>query len=218
MSVSFLQTPFPNLCVVNHPLIQHKLTLLRDQTTSNKNFRELISEITLLLGYEATKSLLVAPKEVVTPLETCEGVELALPHILIVPILRAGLVMAESLLTLYPNADMGYIALSRNEVTFEAQEYYFKMPPPHAERQIFLCDPMLATGNSATAAISHLRMVGFENITLICIIAAPEGVKKLLAEYPDVPIFTTTLDRQLNEKCFILPGLGDAGDRLYGSC
>jgi uracil phosphoribosyltransferase len=208
---------FKNLFLVQHPLLQHKLSVLRDKHTNKKEFKELVNEIALLLVYEATKDLPMTTKTVETPLETFEAPVIAGKKQVILPILRAGIGMVDAFLTLMPSARVGHIGLYRDEETLKPHRYYFKIPPNSKDRQFYVCDPMLATGGSAIAAIDQLKKIGIKRITFVCILAAPEGVEKLLKAHPDVPIFAAALDRQLNKKGYILPGLGDAGDRMYGT-
>ena len=203
---------------IEHPLIKDKTVQLRQITTSSKRFRELIYEITLLLGFEATKDLILKTCELKTPLETFQASCLSdSNHPVIVPILRAGLGMLDAMLTLLPYAEVGHIGMSRNEQNLQAEQYYFKMPVYPAGSRVYVCDPMLATGGSAISAINQIKKYQKADIVFICILAAPEGVKHFFAEHPDVPIITACLDRQLNNKGYILPGLGDAGDRLFGT-
>lgn len=206
---------FPNLFEVKHPIIQYKLTLLRDIKTNRKLFKELTEELALLLGYEATIQLPLTTRKVQTPLEEFEAPFLADKEFVITPILRAGIGMVEGLIKLLPMAYVGYIGFYRDEETFEPQSYYFKLPPKCENACFFVCDPMLATGGTAIAAIDKLKEQGIDNITFICLVAAPEGVEKMHKAHPDVPIYAAQLDRQLNDMCYILPGLGDAGDRLW---
>lgn len=209
--------PFPNLTVVTHPLVKHKLTIMRDRQTPTKIFKELVDEIAMLMAYEATADLPLAPVDVQTPLEQAVGWQLSGKKLTLVPILRAGLGMVEGILRLVPTARVGHIGLYRDHDTLEPVDYYFKVPADASERDFFLLDPMLATGGSAVSAISSLKRVGAQRIRLLCLVAAPEGVRRLLAAHPDVPIFCAALDRELNEHGYILPGLGDAGDRLFGT-
>lgn len=205
------------LCVMDHPLIQHKIGIMREKNTSTKEFRDLVTEIAMLICYEASRDLKLADKEIETPLETTLVKEIAGKKLCIVPILRAGLHMADGILNLIPNAKVGHIGMYRNEETLEPVEYFCKLPKDANEREIFIVDPMLATGGSAIAAISRLKDRGIAHIRFLCLIAAPEGVKALQDAHPDVDIYVGALDRQLNEKGYILPGLGDAGDRIYGT-
>lgn len=208
---------FPNLIEVQHPLLLHKLSSLREAKTTTKEFNELAREITLLLAYEATKDLPLTHKNIKTPLETFQAPFMKGKKPVIVPILRAGLGMVDGFLTLMPSARVGHIGLYRDEKTLEPQFYYYKIPPNSQDRQIFVCDPMLATGGSAVDAISRLKKSGLKKIIFVCLVAAPEGVKKMLAHHPDIKIYTASLDRELNSQGFILPGLGDCGDRLFGT-
>jgi uracil phosphoribosyltransferase len=208
---------FPSLHIVNHPLISNKMAHLRDVNTSNKCFRELCHEITLLLGYEALKNLRVDPVDVSTPMTTCSVPMLSEPQPVVLPILRAGIGMVDALLALMPTSKVGYIGLYRDEETHKPKHYYFKIPKDSATRRFIVCDPMLATGGSAVAAITELKNKGVTNITFICLLCAPEGVNTLMQAHPDVSIFTASLDSGLNENAYILPGLGDAGDRIFGT-
>lgn len=211
------QSDFPNLVVVDHPLIQHKLALLRSWTTSKKTFRELIDEVSMLLGYEVTRDLPLEPVDVETPLESTIGYMVSGKKLVLVPILRAGLGMVEGILRLVPAARVGHIGLYREHDTLEPVEYYFKIPPEPEARDFIVLDPMLATGGSASEALHLLKESGANRIRYVSIVAAPEGVQRLLDDHPDVTVFTAALDRQLDENGFIRPGLGDAGDRLYGT-
>jgi len=206
---------FPNFYEAHHPVISYKLALLRNPDTNRKLFKELTEEIAILLAYEATFDLPTVKREITTPLETFEGVDLKDNQFVIAPILRAGLGMADGLLRLLPMANVGFIGFFRNEATLEAEGYYFKIPPHSEDAYVFVCDPMLATGNTAVAAVSQLKNRGISKIKFFCMVAAPEGVKKMLNKHPDIQIYSASLDRQLNEHGFILPGLGDAGDRLW---
>lgn len=208
---------FPNLYEVRHPLLLHKLSLLRDVSTSKKDFKELVNEITMLLVYEATKDLPMTTQKIKTPLETFDAPVLSGKKPVILPILRAGIGMVDGFLSLIPSARVGHIGLYRNEETLEPQFYYFKIPKQSEDRHFFICDPMLATGGSALETINRLKAEGIKKITLVCLVAAPEGVRRLVKAHPEVPIFIANLDRQLNEHGYILPGLGDAGDRLFGT-
>ena len=207
---------FPNLSIIQHPVLQYKLTLLREEATGHKMFNELVKEITHLLAYEATRHLALTQRRIKTPLETIDAPDLENSDFLIVPILRAGLGMAEGLLEFLPMATVGHIGFYRNEETLEPCNYYFKMPRNAKTANCFVCDPMLATGGTAAASITLLKKHGVQHIVFLCLVAAPEGVAKVLAAHPEVKIFAASLDRQLNEKGYILPGLGDAGDRLWG--
>ncbi len=202
--------------VINHPLIQHKLTLMRKKETSSNDFRKLLKEITLLMGYEITRDLAMEDIEIETPLEKIVGKRVAGKKVGIVPILRAGFGMVEGLTELMPSARIGVIGLYRDPVTAKPVEYYCKLPGVEG-RSFILIDPMLATGGSAIAAIDMMKAKGAKNIKFMCLVAAPEGVAEVNKHHPDVPIYTAALDRQLNEKKYILPGLGDAGDRIFGT-
>lgn len=207
---------FPNLTVLDHPLIQHKLALLRDKRTPTKEFRALVSEIAMLMTYEVTRDLPTWPVDVETPLETARCRMVAGKKLTLVPILRAGLGMVDGISQLIPSARIGHIGLYRDHETLKPVSYYFKVPR-EATRDFFLLDPMLATGGSAVAAVQQLKDAGATRIRLLCIVAAPEGVQDLLTAHPEVPVFAAALDRQLNEHGYILPGLGDAGDRIFGT-
>ncbi len=202
--------------VVDHPLITHNLTRIRDRDTPSQRFRELVGQVGALLAYEATRDLNLTPVQVHTPLERCEGAQLNQP-ISIVPILRAGLGFADSIHRLIPDAQVGHIGMFRDEKRLTPVPYYQKTPPAIADGPVLLVDPMLATGGSAAAAIDLLRSCGCRDIRFICLIAASEGVAKLAAHAPGVPIYTAAIDRQLDKNGYILPGLGDAGDRIYGT-
>ena len=206
-----------NLHVFDHPLIQHKLSILRDEGTSVKEFRELISEIAMLMCFEATRDLPLEEVEIQTPVAKATVKRLAGKKLAIVPILRAGLGMVDGMLSMIPAAKVGHIGLYRDPKTLEPVEYYCKMPPDIAERDVIVVDPMLATGGSATAAIGFMKKYGCKHIKLMCIISAPEGVKAVQEAHPDVEIFTAALDDHLNEHGYIVPGLGDAGDRIFGT-
>jgi len=197
--------------------VQHKMALLRNVDTPTREFRQLVGEIATLLAYEATRSLETEPVSVRTPLETMEGRRIGRDLIVLVPILRAGLGMVDAVAALFPNAGVGHIGLYRNEKTLEPVSYYFKIPPLGAEKVYLVLDPMLATGGSASAAIAKLKESGARRIRLICLVAAPEGAARMMTDHPDVAVFVAALDRQLNEHGYILPGLGDAGDRLFGT-
>lgn len=207
---------FPNLTVLDHPLIQHKLAILRDKDTTKAVFRALVDEIAMLMGYEVTKDLPLEDVEVETPLERMTARMVSGKKLTLVPILRAGLGMVEGLLRLMPSARVGHIGLYREHDTLMPVDYYFKIPPDASTRDFIVLDPMLATGGSA-AAVDLLKQNAATNIRLVCLVAAPEGVRHMLEKHPDVHVFTAALDRQLNEHGYILPGLGDAGDRLFGT-
>jgi len=208
---------FPALHVTRHPLVQHKLSILRNRTTPTKIFKELVDEIAMLMAYEATSDLPLEPVPVETPLEQTTGWRVSGKKLTLVPILRAGLGMVEGVLRLVPSARVGHIGLYRDHDTLEPVDYYFKVPGDVAERHFFVLDPMLATGGSAVAAVSSLKRAGATRTRFLCIVAAPEGIARMAAAHPDVPIFCAALDRELNASGYILPGLGDAGDRLFGT-
>ena len=205
------------LHIVNHPMVQHKLTIMRNKNTGTKDFRELLKEIGMLMGYEVTRDLPLSPIEIETPICKMTACEISGKKLAIVPILRAGLGMADGILELLPVAKVGHIGLYRNEETHEPVFYYCKMPDDIQQRLVILTDPMLATGGSAVAAITKLKEYGCANIRLMCLVAAPEGVKRVQSEHPDVDIFVAALDSHMNENCYIVPGLGDAGDRIFGT-
>ncbi len=203
--------------VFDHPLIQHKLSILRDKNTSVKEFRELVGEIAQLMCYEATRDLPLEPVQVETPLQTATCHRIAGKKLAVVPILRAGLGMVDGICAMIPNMKVGHVGLFRDPETLEPVKYYFKMPPDIAERDVFVVDPMLATGGSAIAAVQFIKEAGARSIKLLNIIAAPEGVAAMEAAHPDVDIFAAALDERLNDHGYILPGLGDAGDRIFGT-
>ena len=205
------------LHVLDHPLLQHKLSILRDKNTGVKEFRELVGEISALMCYEATRNLPTEEVQVETPITTATCRVLAGKKLAIVPILRAGLGMVDTMIDLIPSAKVGHIGLFRDPETHEPVKYYCKMPPDISERQVFIVDPMLATGGSASAAISFIKEYGCKSITLMDIIAAPEGIEVVQREHPDVDIYVAAVDEKLNEHAYIVPGLGDAGDRIFGT-
>ena len=205
------------VCVFDHPLIQHKLSILREKSTSVKEFRELISEIAMLMCYEATRDLPLEEIEIETPVAKAKVKHIAGKKLAIVPILRAGLGVVDGMVSMMPNVKVGHIGLFRDPETLEPVKYYFKMPPDIDERDVIVVDPMLATGGSASAAIQFLKDDGVKHIKLMCIIGAPEGVKRMQEDHPDVDIFVAALDDHLNEHGYIVPGLGDAGDRIFGT-
>jgi uracil phosphoribosyltransferase len=207
----------PTLRIVSHPLVQHKLSILRDRETPTKIFKELVDEIAMLMVYEATSDLALEEIVVETPLERATGHRVSGKKLTLVPILRAGLGMVEGVYRLVPGARVGHIGLYRDHDTLEPVDYYFKVPNDAAERDFFLLDPMLATGGSAAAAVNSLKRAGATRIRFMCLVAAPEGVTRLAVEHPDVLVYCAALDRELNEHGYILPGLGDAGDRLFGT-
>ncbi len=202
--------------VMDHPLIQYKITMLRDEKTNVKDFRELANEIALLMGYEATKDLELTDVKVKTPMQETMGKTIT-KQVALVPILRAGLGMVEALMSLIPAAKVGHVGLYRDPQTHEPVEYYCKLPTDIEQRQVLVLDPMLATGGSAVAAIDFIKKRGAKKIKLMNIIGAPEGVKAVQEAHPDVDIYIGALDEKLNENCYIIPGLGDAGDRLFGT-
>jgi uracil phosphoribosyltransferase len=203
--------------VVDHPLVQHKLTLLRDKTRSTKPFRELVDEIAMLLCYEVTRDLPLDMTDIETPLVGMTSPVLSGKKLVFAPILRAGLGLLDGMLSLVPSARVAHIGIYREPKTLAAIEYYFKAPEDVAERLVLVLDPMLATANSAIAAIDRLKQRGVTNIRLICLLAAPEGLKKLYARHPDVHVWTAAIDSHLDDHAYIVPGLGDAGDRIYGT-
>lgn len=203
--------------IVDHPLVQHKLTLMRCEQTSTSSFRRLVKEIAMLLGYEITRDLPMRDTEVQTPLETMSAPKLAGKKLCFVSILRAGNGLLDGLLTLIPSARVGFVGLYRDEETLRPVEYYYKVPADIQDRLTIVVDPMLATGNSAIAAVQRLKDGGAGQLKFLCLLAAPEGVDAFSKAHPDVPIYTAAIDRQLNEHGYILPGLGDAGDRIFGT-
>ncbi len=208
---------YANVFIFDHPLIKHKISILRDKNTGMKEFRELVEEITTMMTYESMRDMKLVPIEVETPLERTTQYRVPEESIAIVPILRAGLGMVNGVHKVFPTARVGHIGMYRDEETLEPQEYYCKLPQGIEDKTVFLIDPMLATGGSACDALAALKKRGCRKIKLMSIIAAPEGIKKVAETYPDVPVYVSTLDRQLNENGYILPGLGDAGDRLFGT-
>ncbi len=203
--------------LIDHPLIQHKLTIMRNKNTSTKDFRELLNEISMLMGYEITRDLPLKDVTVETPVATATLKKLSGKKLAIVPILRAGLGMVDGLLKLIPSARVGHIGLYRDPETHTPVEYYCKMPLDIGERLVIIVDPMLATGGSSSDAISMVKKRGAKNILLMCLVAAPEGVAKVQKDHPDVDIYCAALDKCLNEHAYIVPGLGDAGDRIFGT-
>lgn len=208
---------YKNVTVLDHPLIQHKISILRDKRTGTNEFRTLVEEIAMLEGFVALSDLPLQDVEVETPIEKCMTPMISGRKMAVVPILRAGLGMVPGILALVPSAKVGHIGLYRDEETHQPHEYYCKLPNPISERTIVVTDPMLATGGSAVDAISMIKEHGGKKIKFMCIIAAPEGVKKLSEAHPDVQIYVGHIDRQLNEAAYICPGLGDAGDRIFGT-
>ena len=207
----------PGVHVVNHPLVQHKLTLMRESKRSTKGFRQLLNEIGMLLCYEVTRDLPTEMVEIETPLTKMMAPMIAGKKLVFAPILRAGVGFLDSMLDLVPSARVAHIGLYRDPATLQAVEYYFKAPSDVAERLVIVMDPMLATANSATAAIEKLKQRGVKDLRFMCLLAAPEGIKKLQAEHPDVEIWTAAIDSHLNDHGYIVPGLGDAGDRMFGT-
>ncbi len=208
---------FPNVTVVGHPLVQHKLTLLRQKSTSTVEFRQIVREISLLMAYEVTRDLPLDTVAIETPLEAADAPLLSGKKLCFVPILRAGNGILDGMLDLVPSARVGHIGLYRDPATLVPVEYYLKLPDDIPERLVIVVDPMLATGHSATAALSRLRQAGAAQLRFVCLLAAPEGLAVLHDEHPDVPVFTAAIDRCLDDHGYIRPGLGDAGDRLYGT-
>ena len=206
-----------NVFILDHPLIQHKISMLRDKNTGTNEFRALTDEIAMLMGYEALRDLPLEDVEVETPIEKCMTPMLAGKKLAVVPILRAGLGMVSGILSLVPSAKVGHIGLYRDEVTHEPHEYFCKLPSPIELRTIVVTDPMLATGGSAVAAVDFIKQHGGKNIKFMCIIAAPDGLEKLHAAHPDIQIYVGHMDRCLNSAAYICPGLGDAGDRIFGT-
>jgi uracil phosphoribosyltransferase len=206
-----------HLTIVRHPLVQHKLTLMRDKTTSTAGFRQLLREISQLLAYEVTRELTLTEKTVETPMATMQSPVLAGRKLALVSILRAGNGLMDGILELIPSARVGFIGLYRDEETLQPVQYYFKVPSELGERTVILVDPMLATGNSSAAAVDLLKQAGARSIRFLCLLAAPEGVERMHQAHPDVQIVTAALDERLNEQGYIVPGLGDAGDRMYGT-
>ncbi|MGH7501574.1 MAG: uracil phosphoribosyltransferase [Longimicrobiales bacterium] len=208
---------FPNLTLIEHPLIQHKLTVLRRRDTSKKTFRELVDEITMLMGYEVTKDLPLEAVEIQTPLEKTTGVMVSGKKLALIPVLRAGLGMVEGMLRLMPSVRVGHVGLYRDHDSLLPVSYYFKIPPDPDARDFIVLDPMLATGGSAAYAVAQLKENGAARVRLMSLVAAPEGVRHMLDRHPDVQVYAAALDRELNAYGYILPGLGDAGDRLFGT-
>jgi uracil phosphoribosyltransferase len=208
---------FPNLTVIHHPLVQHKLTVLRRKDTSKKKFKELVDEIAMLMAYEVTRDLPLAEVEVETPLETTTQMRLSGKKLTLVPILRAGLGMVDGVLRLMPSVRVGHIGLYRDHDTLQPVDYYFKIPPEPEARDFIVLDPMLATGGSAAAAVASLKRSGATRVRFMCLVAAPEGVRRMQQDHPDVQVYAAALDRELDSNGYIRPGLGDAGDRLFGT-
>lgn len=208
---------YANVMVVDHPLVAHKLSLMRDKTTPSAVFRQLLREISLLLGYEVLRDLPIELRRIETPLCPMDARFIKGKKLVFVPILRAGMGLLDGLMDLVPSARVGHIGLYRNPETLQPVEYYFKVPEDIAERLVVLVDPMLATGNSVAAAIAGLKKRGVKDIKLVCLLAAPEGIEALSKAHPDVTVFTAAIDSHLNDHGYIVPGLGDAGDRMYGT-
>ncbi|WP_424944048.1 uracil phosphoribosyltransferase [Aliiroseovarius crassostreae] len=208
---------YDHLTVVDHPLVQHKLTLMREEGTPTSVFRQLLREISQLLAYEITRELPMTSKTITTPMQEMDAPTLAGRKLALVSILRAGNGLLDGVLELIPSARVGFVGLYRDEETLEPVEYYFKVPDHMDERLVIAVDPMLATGNSSVAAIDMLKKAGAKDIRFLCLLAAPEGVARMKEAHPDVPIITASLDEKLNEKGYIVPGLGDAGDRMFGT-
>lgn len=205
------------IVIMDHPLIRHKIGIIRRKETGSRDFRQMISEVAMLMCYEATRNLKVVDVSIETPICQMTAKELEGKKLAVVPILRAGLGMVDGMLTMIPAAKVGHIGLYRNEETLEPVEYYCKLPKDCAERAVFVVDPMLATGGSASAAITMLKEKGVKNLRFMCIIAAPEGVKRMQEDHPDVDLYIGAMDERLNETGYIVPGLGDAGDRIFGT-
>ncbi len=203
--------------VVDHPLVQHKLTLLRDRARSTKGFRQILNEIGMLLAYEVTRDLPLESVTIETPIQAMQAPQIAGKKLVLAPILRAGTGFLDGMLSLMPSARVAHIGLYRDPESLEAVEYYFKAPSDLADRTVLVLDPMLATGNSAVAAITLLKARGAQDLRFVCLLAAPEGIGHLQASHPDVPIWTAAIDSHLNDHGYIVPGLGDAGDRMYGT-
>jgi uracil phosphoribosyltransferase len=208
---------FPNLRLVGHPLVQHKLTLMRKKETSTNGFRRLLGELSTLMAYEVTRDMPTQPVEIETPLETMTGTMMDGKKLVLVSILRAGNGILDGVLSVVPGARVGHIGLYRDPKTLQAVEYYFKMPQDMQERDVIVVDPMLATGNSAVAAIEKVKATNPKSIRFLCLLTCPEGLRTMQQAHPDVPVFTAAVDRQLNDHGYILPGLGDAGDRIFGT-
>jgi uracil phosphoribosyltransferase len=209
--------PTGRVTVVDHPLVQHKLTYLRDKNRSTKGFRQILNEIGMLLAYEVTRDLPLEPVTIETPLQPMEGRQIQGKKLVLAPILRAGVGFLDGMLSLVPSARVAHIGLYRDPETLEAVEYYFKAPSDLADRTVLVLDPMLATANSAIAALDRLKARGASDLRFVCLLAAPEGLAKFQAAHPDVPVWTAAIDSHLNDHGYIVPGLGDAGDRMYGT-
>jgi uracil phosphoribosyltransferase len=208
---------FPNLRLVDHPLVQHKLTIMRRKETSTNGFRRLLGELSTLMAYEVTRDMPTQPIEIETPLETMSGTTIDGKKLVLVSILRAGTGILDGMLSVVPGARVGHIGLYRDPKTLQPVEYYFKMPQDMHERDVIVVDPMLATGNSAVAAIDKVKAMRPKSVKFLCLLTCPEGLETMHKAHPDVPVFTAAVDRQLNDHGYILPGLGDAGDRIFGT-
>jgi uracil phosphoribosyltransferase len=212
-----MSNPSPNLRLIDHPLVQHKLTLMRRKDASTNSFRSLLNELAMLMAYEVTRDMPMQEVEIETPLETMQARVIDGKKLVFVSILRAGTGILDGMLTVVPGARVGHIGLFRDPATLQAVEYYFKMPSGMKERDIVVVDPMLATGNSAIAAVQRLKALEPRSIKFVCLLTCPEGLDAMQQAHPDVPVYTAAVDRQLNDHGYILPGLGDAGDRIFGT-
>ena len=212
-----MSNPSPNLRLIDHPLVQHKLTLMRRKDASTNSFRSLLNELAMLMAYEVTRDMPMQEIEIETPLETMQARVIDGKKLVFVSILRAGTGILDGMLTVVPGARVGHIGLFRDPATLQAVEYYFKMPSGMKERDIVVVDPMLATGNSAIAAVQRLKALEPRSIKFVCLLTCPEGLDAMQQAHPDVPVYTAAVDRQLNDHGYILPGLGDAGDRIFGT-
>ncbi|HRA63739.1 MAG: uracil phosphoribosyltransferase [Rhodoferax sp.] len=210
-------TQFPNLRLIDHPMVQHKLTLMRKKETSTNGFRRLLGELSTLMAYEVTRDIPTQEVQIDTPLETMTGTMIDGKKLVLVSILRAGTGILDGMLSVVPGARVGHIGLYRDPKTLQPVEYYFKMPQDMQERDVIVVDPMLATGNSAVAAIDKVKAMKPKSVKFLCLLTCPEGLRTMLQAHPDVPVFTAAVDRQLNDHGYILPGLGDAGDRIFGT-
>jgi uracil phosphoribosyltransferase len=212
-----MQVAAATVRVVDHPLVQHKLTLLRQRERSTKGFRQILNEIGMLLAYEVTRDLPLETVTIETPIQSMEAPQIAGKKLVLAPILRAGVGFLDGMLSLVPSARVAHVGLYRDPETLEAVEYYFKAPSDLVDRTVLVLDPMLATANSAVAAINLLKQRGAQDLRFVCLLAAPEGIARLQAAHPDVPVWTAAIDSHLNDHGYIVPGLGDAGDRMYGT-
>jgi uracil phosphoribosyltransferase len=211
-----MKNKFANLFLVDHPLVKRDITILRDRNTNTETFRSALTRISNILAVELSKNFKVSKKKIRTPLEKTSGYKMA-DEVVLLPVLRAGLGMVDGFLQIIPEANVGHIGLERDEITLKPNNYYYKTPRNIHNAEVILLDPMLATGGSASAAINYLKKQGVKDLAFACVLAAPEGVKKLIKDHPDIKIFCSALDRELNKKGYILPGLGDAGDRTFGT-